>query len=157
MGAVQDLGLRTRARAVVLFVALGVLCAGTGAYLVRLGLDQRAEAGTFAERAVEARARVVFATETKVLRNPAYTKAQVGFTTPGGGIGPTFAEVTDCPEARIDPDADHVDVLYDPADESDVRVPGCLGKSYMLSLVGGGGLLALGAVVLVAAAARRHG
>ena len=121
-------------RGALVVLALVVVLAGSGAYLVRLGFQQRDEAAAFAERAVRTRARVLFAEETRVGRNPPYTRARGAFTVPGGRIGPTFADVVDCPEARIEPDAEFAVVLYDPADETDVRPAGCLHKGSNLSL-----------------------
>jgi hypothetical protein len=102
---------------------------------------------------VKVRANVVFATEYEVARrSPDYTKAQVSFSTPGGDIAPVFAEIIDCPESRLEPDAESVDVLYDPARETDVRMPECLDKSYKLSLFAGAGLLLVAVGLLVAIA-----
>lgn len=123
----------------VLVVAVG----GIGAFLVGLSLTQYRDAGLFEDRAVEVRADIIFATETKVLRNPAYTKAEVSFTPPGGDLAPVFAEIIDCPEGRVSPDDGSVEVLYDPADATDVRLRECLDKGYKLSLISGIGLIAL--------------
>lgn len=138
-------------------VALLGLSAAGSLYLFGLAVKQRSEASDFADRATEVEARIVFATETKVLRNPEYTKAQIAFTTEGGSIGPVFAEVIDCPEARVPVDAASVTVVYDPANESDVRLPECLDKGYKLSLALGTVLLALAVAVFMSIRKTRRG
>lgn len=130
--------------AIVITVVLGAI----GVFLVGYALRQRSAGAAYAERAVSVEARVLSATETKTRRNPAYTKAQVTFTTPGT-TGPTFGEVIDCPEERIQLEADTVRVLYDPDDVTDIRVPACVDKDFKLFLALGGVVLALDVLFVV--------
>jgi hypothetical protein len=142
---------RARRNAIVIIVVLGAI----GVLLVGYALRQRSAAAAYAERAVAVEARVISATERKVGRNPANTKAQVAFTTPGT-VGPTFGEVVDCPEDRIPPDADAARVLYDPEDVTDIRVPGCVDKDFKLFLALGGVVLALDVLIVVGVIASRR-
>lgn len=144
-----------RDRTAINFVVLALVLGAAGVALVGLALRQRSQDAGFSARAVEVQARILSATETRVRRNPPYTKAQISFTTPGSG-GPTFAEITDCPEARVAPEADVVQVLYDPADESDVRVPGCVDKNFKLYLALGGLLLVVDVVFIASIASGRR-
>jgi hypothetical protein len=135
---------RAKRNAIVITVVLGAI----GVFLVGYALRQRSAGAAYAERAVSVEARVLSATETKTRRNPAYTKAQVAFTTPGV-VGPTFGEVIDCPEERIPLEADTARVLYDPDDVTDIRVPGCVDKDFKLFLALGGVVLALDVLFVV--------
>jgi hypothetical protein len=135
---------RAKRNAIIITVVLGAI----GVFLVGYALRQRSAGAAYAERAVSVEARVLSATETKTRRNPAYTKAQVAFTTPGS-IGPTFGEVVDCPEDRIPLEADTARVLYDPDDVTDIRVPGCVDKDFKLFLALGGVVLALDVLFVV--------
>lgn len=142
---------RAKRNVIVMTVVLGAI----GALLVGYALRQRSPGAAYAERAVSAEARVLSANETRTRRSPAYTKAQVSFTTPGT-VGPTFGEVIDCPEERIPLEADTARVLYDPDDVTDIRVPGCVDKDFKLFLALGGVVLALD-VLFVAGSIKRRG
>ncbi|MFN2390119.1 MAG: DUF3592 domain-containing protein [Actinomycetota bacterium] len=131
--------------ALAMLVAVGAL----GVFLIGLAVKQRNADAGFSARAVEVEARVLSATETRVRRNPASTRAQVSFSTPDE-VAPAIGEVIDCPEARVPVDAEVIRVLYDPTNRTDIRVPGCVDKDFKLFLALGILVLALDAAIFAA-------
>ncbi|HVF53701.1 MAG TPA: hypothetical protein VNC78_08865 [Actinomycetota bacterium] len=142
---------RATRNAIVVTVVLGAIALSLFGY----AFVQRGAGAAFTERAVSVEADVVSATETRHRRNPAYTKAQVAFSTPAK-VGPTFGEVIDCPEDRIPLEADTARILYDPEDVTDIRVPGCVDKDFKLFLALGGVFLLLDIMFVVGLAKGRR-